>query len=155
MKASSQLPLMLYFRDAVSILRLKEKYKPLRPFAILSCRQKALKLIVILSCRQKAWGSEFVMTPPTIQLTFEHKIGDQDLGQDAFYTASRDNRCVVCASKTHLLRYRVSPACNSQCMEFQADFFQAGHLVRNLTLETCILRLKQSSCLATSPCREA
>ena len=56
-------------------------------------------------------GKRVCDDPPTIQLTFEHKIGDQDLGQDAFYTASRDNRCVVCASKTHLLRYRVRWIC--------------------------------------------
>lgn len=55
----------------------------------------------------KGLGKRICDDPPTIQLTFEHKIGDQDLGQDAFYTASRDNRCVVCAGKVHLLRYRV------------------------------------------------
>lgn len=57
----------------------------------------------------KGLGKRVCDDPPTIQLTFEHKIGDQDLGQDAFYTASRDNCCVVCASKVHLLRYRVPP----------------------------------------------
>ena len=46
--------------------------------------------------------------PPTIQLTFEHKVGDQAAGNEAFYTSSRNNQCVVCGGRTHLLRYRVS-----------------------------------------------
>ena len=55
----------------------------------------------------KGLGRRICDDPPTIQLTFEHKVGDQDAGQEAFYTASRDNCCVVCGSHKHLLRYRV------------------------------------------------
>jgi hypothetical protein len=35
-------------------------------------------------------------TPPTIQLLFEHKTGDQAAGIEAFYMHSKANRYVFC-----------------------------------------------------------
>eukprot|EP00884_Botryococcus_braunii_P003253 jgi/Botrbrau1/12929/Bobra.92_1s0009.1 len=50
-------------------------------------------------------------SPPTIQLLFEHKTGDQDSGIEAFYMHSKANRCVACGEDSHYLRYKVVPAC--------------------------------------------
>jgi hypothetical protein len=49
--------------------------------------------------------------PPTIKLLFEHTTTDQDKGLDSFYTASRENKCVVCGEAGHYLRYRIVPQC--------------------------------------------
>ena len=49
--------------------------------------------------------------PPTIQLRFMHKTGDQDRGVDEYYLHSKENKCVSCGETGHYLRYRVVPAC--------------------------------------------
>ena len=63
----------------------------------------------VICVQNKGLGKIVCDEPLTLQLTFEHKVGDQDQEQDAYYSASRDNVCVVCASNLHLLRYRVLP----------------------------------------------
>ena len=49
--------------------------------------------------------------PFTVRLTFEHKTGDQDRGEEGFYTAAKSNACVACGAESNFLRYRVVPNC--------------------------------------------
>ena len=49
--------------------------------------------------------------PRSIRLLFDHKVGDQSSGADAFYASSKRNACVVCGEPCRFLRYRVVPAC--------------------------------------------
>lgn len=42
--------------------------------------------------------------PLTIRLLFEHQQSDQNEGQQHFYVAHRENRCVSCGDASHYLR---------------------------------------------------
>lgn len=75
------------------------------------------ELLCFCDSRKLAWyvgrglAARVSDDPPTIRLLFEHRVGDQVGGADAFYSGSRANRCVVCGEEQHYLRYRVVPVC--------------------------------------------
>lgn len=71
---------------------------------------------VLVGVQSKGLAVRVSEAPPTIQLLFEHKTGDQDAGIEAFYMHSKANRCACPFPPVPVEGPAACPAFSTACL---------------------------------------